>query len=56
MYALLTYILPEFAIPFMFMGIGFEYYEYKVYDCGDYMDVIANNIGILTGLLLSKHL
>jgi hypothetical protein len=54
LYAILTYLCPEFYMEFFLMGIGFEAYECVVYDCHDVMDVIANTAGIATGLFVSS--
>jgi hypothetical protein len=54
MYAVITTIAPEYYVEFAAMGVGFEIYECWRYQCDDYMDFVANCMGIGTGLLINQ--
>ncbi len=56
LYAVITFMCPEFYMEFFLMGLGFEVYECYVYDCHDAMDIVANSAGIGTGYLLASTL
>ena len=54
LYAVITFLKPQFILQFFKLGIAFELYEYLMYDCADYIDIISNGLGCATGYCLSK--
>jgi hypothetical protein len=54
-YMLLSYIAPFYIFELFIIGISFELFEYKYYDCHDYWDIVNNVIGLAIGSSLSNY-
>jgi hypothetical protein len=50
LYALIGAMCPGMFWPSLFVGIGFEAYECKKYNCEDLLDIALNTSGFLAGM------
>lgn len=55
LYAILGYLHPTRFIEFNTIGILFELYEKKYYDCHDSLDILLNMSGFMLGSHLTKR-
>lgn len=53
-YTVIAFLCPEYPLELFMIGNIFEYYEYLAYECQDTTDILANTMGIATGVSLAK--
>ena len=56
LYAFLGYFCPDLFWQTFSLGVLFEGYEYKKYDCADPLDILFNTTGFLTGRVIRNSI
>ena len=49
LYVVIGFFCPDLFIQTLILGIGWEYYEYRVFNCHDTLDIVLNTAGFITG-------
>jgi hypothetical protein len=49
MHFMIGFLLPDFFLQSLAVGISFEIYEYQIYKCHDILDIPLNILGFLMG-------
>lgn len=49
LYSVLGFLFPDVFWETFFIGVAFEIYEYKKFNCHDTFDIILNTVGFLVG-------
>ena len=49
-------LFPDFLVHSFIGGVAFEYYENKMFDCHDGLDIVMNTSGFIAGSLVNKYI
>ena len=55
LYAVIGFFCPDLFWQTLAMGIGWELYEYEVFDCHDTLDIFLNTAGFLVGRAIKRR-
>jgi hypothetical protein len=56
LYSFIGFLCPDLFWETLFIGVAFEYYEYRRFDCHDTLDILLNTGGFILGRSVNKLL